>query len=31
MVRAHEAGLRQRLVELVKSRSGEYKDGDAHT
>ena len=31
MIRALESGLRQRLVELVKSRSGEYKDGDAHT
>src|ERR671912_2683711 len=29
MVRALESGLRQRFIELVKSRSGEYKDGDA--
>jgi len=29
MIRALESGLRQRLVELVKSRSGEHKDGDA--
>jgi hypothetical protein len=28
MIRALESGLRQRLVELVKSRSGEYKYGD---
>jgi hypothetical protein len=31
MIRALESGLRQRLVELVKSRSGEHKDGDAIT
>ena len=29
MVRALDSGLRQRLMELVKSRSGEHKDGDA--
>jgi hypothetical protein len=28
MIRALESGLRQRLVELVKSRSGEHRDGD---
>jgi hypothetical protein len=28
MIRALESGLRQRLVELVKSRSGEHKYGD---
>ena len=28
MIRALESGLRQRLVELVKSRSGERRDGD---
>jgi len=28
MIRALESGLRQRLVELVKSRSGELQDGD---
>jgi len=28
MIRALESGLRQRLMELVKSRSGEYQDGD---
>src|SRR5919107_5452749 len=31
MIRALEAGLRQRLIELVKSRSGERRDGDAIT
>ena len=31
MIRALESGLRQRLVELVKSRSGERKEGDAIT
>jgi hypothetical protein len=31
MIRALESGLRQRLMELVKSRSGEHKDGDAIT
>jgi hypothetical protein len=31
MIRALESGLRQRLVELVKSRSGEHKEGDAIT
>src|SRR5918994_7067451 len=31
MIRALESGLRQRLVERVKRKSGEYKDGDAHT
>jgi hypothetical protein len=31
MIRALESGLRQRLVELVKSRSGEHKDGDTIT
>jgi hypothetical protein len=29
LIRALESGLRRRLVELVKSRSGEHKDGDA--
>ena len=29
MIRALESGLRQRLMELVKSRSGEYQDGDS--
>jgi hypothetical protein len=29
MIRALESGLRQRLLELVKSRSGEHEDGDA--
>src|SRR5918999_3913031 len=29
MIRALESGLRQRLMELVKSRSGEYQNGDA--
>jgi hypothetical protein len=29
MIRVLESGLRRRLVELVKSRSGEHKDGDA--
>jgi hypothetical protein len=28
MIRALESGLRQRLMELVKSRSGEHQDGD---
>ena len=28
MIRALESGLRQRIVELVKSRSGEHQDGD---
>jgi hypothetical protein len=28
MIRALGSGLRQRLMELVKSRSGEYQDGD---
>ena len=28
MIRALESGLRQRLVELVKTRSGEYREGD---
>jgi hypothetical protein len=28
MIRALESGLRRRLVELVKSRSGEHQDGD---
>jgi hypothetical protein len=28
MIRALESGLRQRLIELVKSRSGEYQGGD---
>jgi hypothetical protein len=28
MIRALESGLRQRLVELVKSRSGEHREGD---
>jgi hypothetical protein len=28
MIRALESGLRQRLIELVKSRSGEHQDGD---
>jgi hypothetical protein len=28
MIRALESGLRQRLIELVKSRSGELQDGD---
>jgi hypothetical protein len=28
MIRALESGLRQRLVELVKSRSGEHQEGD---
>jgi hypothetical protein len=28
MIRALESGLRQRLVEFVKSRSGEHQDGD---
>ena len=31
MIRALASGLRQRLVELVKSRSGEYQDGDETT
>ena len=31
MIRALEAGLRQVLVELVKSRSGEHQDGNAIT
>jgi hypothetical protein len=31
MTRALESGLRQRLIELVKSRSGEYQDGDETT
>src|ERR687889_1117048 len=31
MIRVLEAGLRQRLIELVKSRSGERRDGDAIT
>jgi hypothetical protein len=31
MIRALEAGLRQRLIELVKSRSRERRDGDAIT
>jgi hypothetical protein len=31
MIRALESGLRQRLIELVKSRSGEYQDGDETT
>jgi len=31
MIRALESGLRQRLMELVKSRSGEYQDGDKTT
>jgi hypothetical protein len=29
MIRVLDSGLRQRLMELVKSRSGEHKDGDA--
>jgi hypothetical protein len=29
MIRALESGLKQRLLELVKSRSGEHEDGDA--
>jgi hypothetical protein len=29
MIRALESGLRQRLIELVKSRSDEHNDGDA--
>jgi hypothetical protein len=28
MIRALDSGLRQRLLELVKSRSGEYQEGD---
>jgi hypothetical protein len=28
MIRALESGLRQRLIELMKSRSGEHQDGD---
>src|SRR5215208_2532042 len=28
MIRSLESGLRQRLIELVKSRSGEHQDGD---
>jgi hypothetical protein len=28
MIRALESGLRQRLMELVKNRSGEYQNGD---
>jgi hypothetical protein len=28
LIRALESGLRQRLIELAKSRSGEHKDGD---
>ena len=28
MIRALESGLRQQIVELVKSRSGEHQDGD---
>jgi hypothetical protein len=28
MIRTLESGLRQRLMELVKSRSGEYEDED---
>src|SRR5215218_9072237 len=28
MIRALELGLRQRLIELVKSRAGEHQDGD---
>jgi hypothetical protein len=28
MIRALESGLRQRLMDLVKSRSGEHQDGD---
>ncbi len=28
MIRALESGLRQRLLELMKSRSGEHQDGD---
>jgi hypothetical protein len=28
MIRALESGLKQRLMELAKSRSGEYQDGD---
>jgi hypothetical protein len=31
MIRALESGLRQRLIELVKSRSGEYQEGDETT
>jgi hypothetical protein len=31
MIRALESGLRRRLIELVKSRSGEYQDGDETT
>ena len=31
MIRALESGLRQRLMELVKSRSSEYQDGDKTT
>jgi hypothetical protein len=31
MIRALGSGLRQRLMELVKSRSGEYQDGDKTT
>jgi hypothetical protein len=31
MMRALESGLRQRLVELVQSRSGEHQDGDPIT
>jgi hypothetical protein len=29
MIRVLESGLRRHLMELVKSRSGEHKDGDA--
>jgi hypothetical protein len=29
MIRVLESGLRRRLLELVKSRSGEHEDGDA--
>jgi hypothetical protein len=28
MIRVLEAGLRQRLLELVKSRSGDHQEGD---
>jgi hypothetical protein len=28
MIRALESGLRQRLLELVKSRSGDHQEGD---
>jgi hypothetical protein len=28
IIRALESGLKQRLTELAKNRSGEYQDGD---